>query len=275
MNRAVRCLFAVLLALHAGFAIGFTRSDELLDAQVREARMQLAPGKRPRIIFAGFAMHPDSTAFRGDVQLAEQVMRLIDSGAVVFRLSAAVYGQPRDWPLATRDNIASVLRAIGEAARPEDKVVLLLSSHGLEGLLAVQAESGAIEAIRPRELQSWLGPLRGKPALVLLSSCFSGSFLPALRGPTRIVLTASSHDRQSFGCKSDSRNTFFIEELFTQRDVAARSLVELVDEAKGAIEKRERSMNLLPSQPQADWGGPAMQAWARQPLAGWLSARTP
>jgi hypothetical protein len=268
-------LLALLLALHASWAVAFTRSDELLEAQVQEARAQLAPGKPPRIIYAGFAMHPDSTAFRGDVQLTEQVMRQADADAVVFRLAAPVYGQPRDWPLATRDNIATVLRAIGESARPEDKVVLLFTSHGLEELLAVQAESGRIEAIRPRELQQWLGPLRGKPTLLLLSACYSGSFLPMLRGPSRIVLTASSADRQSFGCKPDSRNTFFIEELFSQREVVSRSLVDLVDEARVAIDRRERSLRLLPSQPQADWGGAAVQSWSRQPLAAWLATRNP
>jgi len=262
-------LFVLLLVVaSSAFAAG-TRSDELLEEQLRMARAQLAPGQPPRVVFAGFAMHHDSTAFRGDVMLAEEVMRAVDPGAVVFKLSNPPVGQERDWPLATRGNIAQVLRAIGEQVRAEDKVVLLFTTHGLPNELAVASGHGAAETIHGMELQDWLGPLRGKPTLLLLSACYSGSFMPLLRGPSRVVLTASSAERPSFGCQPDSRNTFFIEELLRQPDITSRSLQEAVEHARIAIDKRERSMRLKPSQPQAFFGA-AVLHWSRVPLSAWL-----
>ena len=257
-----------LLLLVAASSV-HARSDDLLEQQMRQAREQLAPGQPPRVVFAGFAMHSDSTAFRGDVMLAEQVMRQVDPEAVVFKLSNPATGQEHDWPLATRDNIAAVLRAIGERVRPEDKVVLLFTTHGLQNQLAVQSGNGSMEVIHSIELQQWLGPLRGKPTLLLVSACYSGSFMPLLRGPSRIVLTASSADRPSFGCQPESRNTFFVEELLAQPDITSRSLQDVVDQARQAIERRERSMRLKPSQPQAFFGAAALH-WSRQPLSAWL-----
>ena len=272
MRRIFQLLFVALLVAAASV---HARTDDLLEQQMRQAREQLAPGQPPRVVFAGFAMHNDSTAFRGDVMLAEQVMRQVDPEAVVFKLSNPAMGQESDWPLATRDNIAAVLRAIGERVRPEDKVVLLFTTHGLPNQLAVQSGNASTDVIHGIELQQWLGPLRGRPTLLLVSACYSGSFMPLLRGPSRIVLTASSADRPSFGCQPDSKNTFFVEELLAQGDITSRSLQDVVDHARVAIEKRERSMRLKPSQPQASFGAAVLQ-WSRQPLSAWLKpAQTP
>jgi hypothetical protein len=201
-------------------------------------------------------------------------VRAIDPHAVVYKLANPAPGQDHDWPLATRENIYTVLQAIARDARPQDRIVLLFSSHGAAHLLAVQQAYGPADAIDAHELHEWLAPLAGRPVLLLVSACYSGSFLPALRAPTHIVLTAASSTRSSFGCQTDSRNTFFIEELLRQPDLEQRSLVDIVDRAKVAIEQREAKLNLLASQPQSSFGS-AVQAWSRQPLADWLAARQP
>src|SRR6478752_7329376 len=114
------------------------RSDALLQAQLAQARRALAPGQPPRVVFAGFALHSESKAFRGDVVVAEQAMRIADPQAVVFHLANPAFGQDADWPFATSENVQVVLRAIGAEARSEDKVVLLFASHGAGQLLAVR-----------------------------------------------------------------------------------------------------------------------------------------
>ncbi|WP_145979414.1 C13 family peptidase [Ramlibacter tataouinensis] len=246
------------------------RSDALLETQIREAGARLAPGQPPRVIFAGFAMHSESNAFRGDVLLAEKVMRGIDPQAVVFKLSNPAFGQEADLPFATRENVAAVLQAIGAQARPQDKVVVLLTTHGHVNLLEVYAANTRLGVVGPAELREWLAPLRGQPTLLMVSACYSGSFLPTLRGPSRIVLTAAADDRPSFGCQFHSRNTFFIEELLGQPGLAAQSLSDWVPQAYRAIEQRELALKLAPSQPQAFFGAD-VQAWARQPIAQWLN----
>ena len=39
-----------------------------------------------------------------------------------------------------------------------------------------------------------------KPSVIVMSSCFSGQFVPALAGDNRMVITAARPDRTSFGC---------------------------------------------------------------------------
>jgi hypothetical protein len=48
-----------------------------------------------------------------------------------------------------------------------------------------------------------------KPTVVVLSSCFSGVFVPALARPDRIVLMAARRDRNSFGCGQTDRYPYF------------------------------------------------------------------
>ncbi len=273
--RWMRAFLLVLLtcAAASSWAVeAFSGSDALLQAQLEAAHASLAAERPPRLVFAGFAMHSGSSAFRGDVELAAEVMREIDPRAVMFELANPPAGREADWPLATRGNIRTVLQAIARDVRPSDKVVLLFTTHGSARLLGVQEAQGRPDAIEASELQDWLAPLRSRPVLVLVSACYSGSFVPALMAPSHIVLTAASSTRSSFGCKSDSRNTFFVEELLRQDDLLSHSLVEIVDRARTAIERRESAMRLLASQPQSYWGSDA-QAWARQPLASWLGTK--
>ena len=74
---------ACMLALLAGCAAsptssgGRERSDALLQVQLARAKQALAAGAPPRVVFAGFALHSESKAFRGDVVVAEQAMRLV------------------------------------------------------------------------------------------------------------------------------------------------------------------------------------------------------
>jgi hypothetical protein len=49
----------------------------------------------------------------------------------------------------------------------------------------------------------------GRPTVVIISACFSGVFVPALKGPDRMILTAARRDRSSFGCGESDRYPFF------------------------------------------------------------------
>jgi hypothetical protein len=269
-----------LLALLAGCAASPTssadreRSDALLLAQLAQAQAALAPGQPPRVVFAGFALHSESKAFRGDVQVAEQAMRQLDPHAVVFKLANPAVGQPADWPFATRENVQSVLQAIASRVRSGDKVVLLLTSHGARQVLAVYAGKRDLGPITAADLQQWLLPMRGKPTLILLSACHSGSFIPALRGQSRIILAAAAADRTSFGCNFHSGNTIFIEELLRGPALGEQSILQRMDHAREAVQQREAALRIQASQPQS-FVGPAVQDWSRQPMSQWLQAGAP
>jgi len=253
---------------------GKEKSDALLRAQLLQAERS-APPHAGRVIFAGFAMHSQSKAFRGDVLSAEAWVRRIDPAAVVFKLDNPVLGQSADWPYATAENMAAVLNKVAGLARPQDKVVILFSTHGKPDVLGINFADQNYPHLNSRWLNQQLAGLGRTPTLLLLSACHAGSFLPTLRAPSRVILAAAAADRSSFGCSFSSTNTFFVDALFNQGHGEEKSLVELMDAAKVDIDKRERAMGLTPPSLPQSFYGLQSQAWSRQAPRSWLDPPRP
>ena len=244
-------------------------SDLLLQKQFEQADQMRLKKPQGRLIFAGFAMHSQSKAFRSDVVSVEKTALAIDPDAIVFKLNNPVPGQEADWPYASAENIALVLRKASAMARPDDKVVLLFSTHGAEDILSVNLNNKFLPHITSHWLNAALSDLRGAPTLLLLSACFSGSFVEPLRGPSRVILTAAARDRNSFGCQFESTNTYFVDALVNQPALLDQSLVQLMESAKVDIDGRERRMKLSPPSMPQMFVGNAARSWANQPLRAW------
>jgi hypothetical protein len=90
--------------------------------------------------------------------------------------------------------------------------------------------------------------------VIIISACYAGGFVDALREPKTIVITAAAADRTSFGCSSDSDLTYFGEAFYRDALPAARSLREAFEMARKAIAARERGEGVTPSEPQAYFG---------------------
>lgn len=249
---------------------GKTSSDALLKLQFELAEKQRIDKPEGRLILAAFAMHSQSKAFRNDVVTAEKKVLSLDPNAIIFKLNNPAFGQDADWPYATTENIAQVLKKVGAMARPQDKVVVLMSTHGHVDVLSVNFGAQYYPHVNAKVLNQWLNDLRGKPTLLLLSACYSGSFLHALSGPSRVILTAAAKDRTSFGCQFHSSNTYFVDALLNQQALPDSTLEQLMAQAQVDIDKKERAQKLSPpSLPQISIGT-AAKAWANQPLKEWI-----
>jgi hypothetical protein len=245
------------------------KSDALLDQQIKQATASLAADPKPRILYAGFGMHSQSKVFRADVLSLEQKLKQIDPALISLRLNNPAIGDPDDWPFATSENIERVLGQLGQMARPQDKVIVLFSSHGHVGKLAINASATEFPFLSPAWINRTSAGLRGKQTALILSACHSGSFLPEIAGPSRIVLTASASDRNSFGCNFHSSKTFFVEALTAAPDYSTISLNQLFEQAKRGITTKESAQKLTPSLPQKSVGA-AAQSWFDQPMGQWL-----
>lgn len=89
-----------------------------------------------------------------------------------------------------------------------------------------------------------------RPTVVIVSSCFSGIFVEGLKGPNRMVLTAASRTRSSFGCGAGERYPWFdgcvLETLPTATDFLA-----LAAGARACVARREQEFGVeAPSEPQ-------------------------
>jgi hypothetical protein len=238
--------------------------------QAEQAARQV-PGRR--LWFAGLAMNSTSKAFQGDLELVDQRLATLGHPVLRYEFSNEPQTSALRYPFAAPRPLAEALRRIGAQARADDIVVLLISTHGNSKVLSVNAAGHEYAAMRADELAAALAPLGDTPTVVLLSACYSGSFIPELARDNRIVLTAASADRSSYGCNFQSRNTFFIEEFFNHNFDASKSLAQLATQAQAQIAQREQAAKLRPSQPQVAIG--SRVAWlANLPMKDWLATPT-
>jgi hypothetical protein len=129
--------------------------------------------------------------------------------------------------------------------------LVYLTSHGSpDGVLI----GGAI--VPPKRLAAAVTRACGaRPTAIVLSACFSGGSLPALRGPDRFILTAARRDRSSFGCSESDKYPYF-DACVIEALPNAKALDDLAATARACVAKREDEENLRPrSEPQL-WIGP-------------------
>jgi hypothetical protein len=90
-----------------------------------------------------------------------------------------------------------------------------------------------------------------RPAIVIISACFSGVFLPYLQGPQRMVITAARPDRSSFGCSADDVYPFF-DDCFLESVGRTKSFPALPPVIQACVARKEADLGLgPPSEPQA------------------------
>jgi hypothetical protein len=102
-----------------------------------------------------------------------------------------------------------------------------------------------------------------------VSACHSGSFIPALAGPTTLVIAAARADRSSFGCEDRRRWTYFGDAYFNRALRAETSFTRAFARARQLISLWETAERLTPSLPQIA-GGEALPTidWTKRDAAG-------
>ena len=276
MKACLRRLLAVALTLSlAGCALSPERPEVAAASTALAARQHAAAEQAAkeasgrRLWFAGFAMNSTSNAFQGDLELVSGVFSKLGGVMLRYEHSNELQTETLRYPFAGPTTLAESIRRIGAQARSSDVVVLLVSTHGNKKVLSVNVAAKDFAPLTAAQLAKVLEALGDTPTVVLLSACYSGSFLPELARDTRIILTAASANRSSYGCDFQSRNTFFIEETFDHRFDAAMSLRQLAAQGKAQIARREAAQKLTPSEPQLRIGSKV--AWlADRPLKDWF-----
>lgn len=240
-------LRAVLLALSVALAGCMARIP--LPAPVAE---QPAPD-RPILWVLGLGLYDESWS-EGDVAAA--ATRLAER-APGFQVMPIVLSNGSQHKFAPPDR-AAVDAATAEIARragPRDIVLVYVSTHGAPGLLAREADRQEQEPAGVAEVAEWLAPLGRRPTVLVLSACFSGSFIPALRAENRIIFAAARADRTSFGCQAGAEHTVFGQAVLDAFARPGRSLREIVGQVRGEVAAAERQLRVSqPSEPQLSVG---------------------
>lgn len=89
-----------------------------------------------------------------------------------------------------------------------------------------------------------------RPTVVIVSACFSGIFVNALQGPNRMVLTAASRERVSFGCGVDEQYPWF-DGCVLEALPLATDFLALAAGARACVTRKEQAAGVtVPSEPQ-------------------------
>jgi len=133
-----------------------------------------------------------------------------------------------------------------------DACFAFITSHGSRSEFYIRGQTG----LNPSTYASILDATCGtRPTVVLISACYSGIFSePLMRKPNRIILTAASKDRTSFGCGSEEVYTYWDTCLVETLATPVATWRDVYASVKTCIEDKEGRLSQTPSQPQAFFG---------------------
>ena len=156
-----------------------------------------------------------------------------------------------DRPMATRENLRRAAQTLAERSGPEDLLFIYLTSHGTsEHELVLDQPRMELADLPAYELAAVLAPLKNRDKIVVISSCYSGGFIPALKDERTLIMTASRADRVSFGCSEEANFTYFGDALFAQALNQTDDLEQAFKLAKATVAERELADNFEASEPQ-------------------------
>lgn len=157
-------------------------------------------------------------------------------------------------PLASRQNFAAAVRAVGRIMdKEEDVLILFITSHGDADGIGLQLPSILVN-LGPAEVAAVLNKEGIKNRVVIVSACYAGIFMEPLVNDNTIVLTAADAKSSSFGCVAGREWTYFGDAFFNQSLKPGTDFKRAFSNAKILIEGWEKLDHVKPSNPQAYFG---------------------
>lgn len=227
-------------------------------AMVSKAVSKLSPRvpDRTNLYLVTFAGDGGEDVFRNEAEYAAQLFTQrfgTTAHALVLENNP---GTLQTHPLASWSNLEDALDQLAGVMKPDqDILVLYMTSHGDEDHnLLVDLDPLPLDQIGAPDLAGILKKRAFKWKVVIVNACYSGGFVPDLRGPGTLVLTAARADRSSFGCGSDSDITYFGKAWLVDALNKTDNFVDAFQLAKRDIATWEEQDKLTPSEPQMDVG---------------------
>ncbi|WP_199507728.1 MULTISPECIES: C13 family peptidase [unclassified Psychrobacter] len=201
--------------------------------------------------FMGVAGFAGQDVFRSEI---DKVRQLFDVRFGTSGHSLALINNTFSWtdePVATKTSILRGLKTIGQRMnKDEDVLFLALSSHGNEDVFQLDNPPLEMENLDPTWLRDALDASGIRWRVIVVSACYSGSFIDELASPTTVVITASAADKASFGCTNTAEMTYFGQAFFAEGLRDNTSFKAAFNEAKVRVGEREGFMGFEPSEPQ-------------------------
>ena len=204
------------------------------------------------LYFVGFGSYAPQDVFMKEVNF---VRGLFDANFGTEGRSVALINNVEtvhDLPLANSSNLRIMLKEIASRMDTEEDVLFLfLTSHGSkDAVLSVDFWPIDPNDLSAGELQDVLAESGIKWRIVVVSACYSGSFIESLKNDHTLIMTAAHESKTSFGCSNDRELTYFGEHFFAGELQTGSSFVQAFDRAKLTLRERELKEDIGPSDPQ-------------------------
>jgi hypothetical protein len=234
-----------------------TVTEQALYAQadlLEDSLDRIAPG-RPgvtelySIVFAGSG---SEDVFLNEALGVNEIMAdLFDTGERSIVLANSEK-HPGETPFATVTSLQRALATVAERMdENEDILFLFLTAHGTpDHTLDVSLTPYRMEQLTPVKLRQLLDESGIRFRVIVVSACYSGGFVRTLATPDTMVITASSADRTSFGCRDGRQWTDFGQAYFKEALPATGSFEGALQRARELIAQREKAAKLPASEPQ-------------------------
>jgi hypothetical protein len=226
----------------------------------------VAPGRAGLIdlYYVGFGGYAQQDVFLREIRSVEKLMQ--EQFGARGR-TASLLNNPKtvmDTPIASGTSLRTVLKRVGEVMnRDEDVLFLFMTSHGAKDhRFSLEFWPLRFNDLTPQVLRSALDDAGIQWRVIVVSACYAGGFIDALKNERTIVVAAAGPDKKSFGCSHEAEWTYFGKAFF---DEALRDQPRLTDafaRAREAVAAREEKDNVESrSDPQIAGGKSMVDKW--------------
>lgn len=217
--------------------------------------MPMREAGKSNLFVLGVAGYDKERVFADEL---DKSLNILDSAFSIAGRSMRLVNDRRDldsYPLASVANLNAALK--GMAARMDarsDVLLLNMTSHGSRDGFMLANSDMVYRLVHPDVLKEMLDTAGIRNRIIVVSSCYSGTFIKTFADENTAIFTAAAEDRTSFGC-SDSRDwTYFGDAFFNNGLKTSRTLNEAFDRALQLIGEWEAAINIPASRPQRHVG---------------------
>ena len=208
----------------------------------RQQRQSLKPERSGVIDLYGISFMPYAAkVFLNESHMIQSVLsnRFAADGHLQELINHPQTMKSKPW--ATNENLQRAIQSAAETMnRDEDILFIYLSSHGgKDAKLSARHWPLETESLTPYNLNLWLDKARIKYRVIVVSACYSGSWIAALSNGNTLVITAADATHTSYGCGSKSDLTYFGRAMFDEQLKTTYSFAQAFKAALPIIKQRE------------------------------------
>ncbi len=227
----------------------FYAQNHILDKAIES--IQYGEFAQSHWYFLGVAGAGYQDVFKSEV---ERIKEQFDTRFGTFGRSMVLINNPEtrtQIPIASRTSMEIALRRIGQQMNKESDVLFLyMTSHGLPNQFEMENDPIYLNDVDPKWLKDTLDKSGIRWRVIVISACYSGSFVPALQDDNTLIITASAADRASFGCSNEADYTYFGRAFFDQAMREQMSIEAAFEQTKKTVAQWETAQGFEASEPQ-------------------------